>query len=34
MRTAISFVAVFTAAVAMMPLLVQPTPFSLLIASL
>jgi hypothetical protein len=28
------FVAVFTAVVAMMPFLVQPTPFSLLIASL
>jgi hypothetical protein len=33
-RTAISFITVLAAAVAMMPLLVQPTPFSLLIASL
>jgi hypothetical protein len=33
-RTAISFIAVFAAAAAMMPLLVQPTPFALLIASL
>jgi hypothetical protein len=33
-RTAMSFITVLAAAVAMMPLLVQPTPFTLLIASL
>jgi hypothetical protein len=34
MRTAISFITVLATAAAMMPLLVQPTPFTLLIASL
>jgi hypothetical protein len=33
-RTAISFITVLAVAVAMMPLLVQPTPFALLVASL
>jgi hypothetical protein len=33
-RTAINFMAVLAAAAAMMPLLVQPTPFTLLVASL
>jgi hypothetical protein len=33
-RTAVSFISVLAAAAAMMPLLVEPTPFTLLIASL
>jgi hypothetical protein len=33
-RTAINFITVLTSAAAMMPLLVEPTPLTLLIASL